>query len=295
MFHWKGDDVWVNTLTDAPILDPLLGGLFLLGLIVVIWRAIRERDPIGPLLLTAGVILLLPSALSLAYAVENPSVVRAGGAIPVVMIVAALPVSLLLQRRSPVRWTAGDDPSGIGGLMRRNWRRGTRLLAGCILATAIIVINYQRYFSDYWAQYERTALNTTEIASAIHGFVESGGDLDNAWIIAWPHWIDTRGVGIELGDPPWNNVILNPEELQNHGALLKTGSPHSRAEALPRFYALYRDDWKTLQQLHLLFPSGWSSRYAADHPHRDFLIFYVPRESPQGLMRDTKGTIAHAP
>jgi len=256
MFHWQGDTVWVNTLSEAPVLDPILGGLLALGLVIVLWRGVRWRDPIAPLLVVAGVILLLPSALSLAYPFENPSVVRAGGAIPAVMVVAALPVGLGIAR---------------GLNTQRGWRRMTLGLGALLLAVAVVAVNYRRYFVDYRRQYERIALNTSEIAAAIRGFELSGGDLSNAWIIAWPYWVDTRGVGIELGDPPWNNVILDIAALAYH-----VDAPR------PRFYVLYHDDHRALAYLEDLFPQGWSKLHISQRTHHDFIMYYVSPPSPAG-------------
>jgi hypothetical protein len=297
MLHWKGDDVWVNTLVDAPILDPLLGGLLLLGLIIVLWRGARQREPIGPLLLLAGVILLLPSALSLAYPMENPSAVRAGGAIPAVMVIAALPVSLGLARGSrtiqPAHHRERSNQGGGREWVLQNGWRALSVLSALALAIAVIGINYRRYFVDYWKQYELNALNTTEIASAIRGFIESGGDPANAWIIAWPYWIDTRGVGIELGNPPWHNVILDPEELEDHGDAVTSASGPYRGR--PRFYVLHRQDTETLKRLRALFPDGWSSLYYSKLPGRNFVLFYVPRTAPQSSTHILKGRYAYAP
>jgi hypothetical protein len=293
-FHWEGDDVWVNTLTDAPFLDPLLGALLTLGLVIVIWRGARLRDPIPPLLLVAGVILLLPSAFSLAYPAENPSAVRAGGAIPAVMVIAALPISLAIERHRRARaerWHPIVDRQAV-------LQNGRAVLVGmCALALgiAVTVVNYRLYFVDYWDQYLQVAQNTTEVASAIHGFVESGGDPANAWIIAWPYWIDTRGVGIEMGDPPWNNVILAPEELDAHVDPPDHVPAHISDGQLPRFYVLHPEDTRSLQQLHSLFPDGWSSLYFSERPGRSFVLFYVPRRPPEAFMRDLKGSAVYAP
>jgi hypothetical protein len=293
MFHWRGDDVWVNTLAYAPILDPLLGGLLILGLVVLFWRALRLRDPLSPLLLIAGVILLLPSALSLAYPVENPSVVRAGGAIPVVMIIAALPVGLgwrhgllALRAESPGE---RPGPRGSANVRLRNWQRLLMITSALALAIAVIAVNHQRYFHNYREQYRLNALNTTEIAAAIRGFVESGGDASNAWIIAWPYWIDTRGVGIELGDPPWNNVILEAEELEEQASAVQ-----GAIDARPRFYVLHPQDAESLEQLRSLFPRGWPSLYISHYPSRDFVMYYVPRTPSRAWLQDFKGSTADA-
>jgi hypothetical protein len=293
MFHWQGDDVWVNTLSNRPMLDPLLGGLLILGLIIALWRG--RRDPIPPLLLISGFVLLLPSALSLAYPVENPSAVRTGGAIPVVMVVAALPVGLAMD------WGLADlgengtrDPHSRSETVRRDrvrWRSIILFTGALTLAVTVTVINLRRYYVDYWRQYERNAQNTTEIAAAIRGFVENGGSLTNAWIIAWPYWIDTRGVGIELGDPPWNNVILEPEELDEQAADVPTDTSSS-PESLPRFYVLHTKDVGSLDQLQRLFPQGSTKLVIARHPERSFITFYVP--SPHTSW-DSKGMSINAP
>jgi hypothetical protein len=220
--------------------------------------------------------------------------VRTGGAIPAVMVIAALPVSLAIERGSRdwrTRWHLTNTRQATV------WNLRAALLVLGVLALAITVtaINYRRYFVDYWNQYRHNAINTTEIASAIRGFVESGGDAANAWIIAWPYWVDTRGVGIELGSPPWNNVILSPEELDAHGKPpLGEAGPDTYA-GRPRFYVLYHQDVQSLTQLYALFPDGWSSLYTAEQPGRSFVLFYVPRTSPQGLMQNRKGMGLRAP
>jgi hypothetical protein len=292
-FHWKGDDVWVNTLTDAPLLDPLLGALLTLGLVIVVWRGARLRNPIPPLLLGAGIILLLPSALSLAYPAENPSTVRAGGAIPALMVIAALPISLAIERDWR-DWKERWHPTGRRHAVLQNGPAVLLALCALALGIAVTVVNYRRYFVDYWNQYQQIAQNTTEVASAIHGFVESGGDAANAWIIAWPYWIDTRGVGIEMGDPPWNNVILAPEELDGHADLSLPAAASFSDGQRPRFYVLHPEDTRSLQQLHSLFPDGWSSLYFSERPGRSFVLFYVPRRPPQVLIHDLKGPDVNA-
>lgn len=283
MFNWQGDSVWVNTLANRPMLDPLLGGLLILGLVIALWRGLQ--DPIPLFLLLSGLILLLPSALSLAYPVENPSAARTGGAIPVVMVIAALPAGLAMDRGSKEHrikqpWVP-KSPGGIRGVGRAHWR-AVLLVAGALTLTiAVTTINLRRYYVDYWGQYEQNAQNTIEIATAIRDFVESGGAPSNAWIIAWPYWIDTRGVGIELGDPPWNNVILEPEQLESQVHRDPEETVADSPADLPRFYVLHPQDAKTLDQLQRLFPHGQAKLLATKHPERNFVTFYVP--SPRTL------------
>jgi hypothetical protein len=251
MFHWDGDEVWVaHWRRDAPVLDPLLGALLVLGLVMILRRILRQRDLLSLCLVIAGGLLLLPSALSLAFPSENPSVVRTGGAIPVVMILAALPVGLGLN-------AAQDRSSG--------WRRaGVRALS-LVLAISVVAVNRQRIFTDYAQQYNQFSINATEIADAIRGFARSGGDLSNAYIKGWPHWVDTRGVGIELGQIGWNNALLDINAADAHLDLPR-----------PRFYVLHPHDATSLTHLRELFPDGWSAVYASRYPGKSFIVYYVP-------------------
>jgi hypothetical protein len=91
-------------------------------------------------------------------------------------------------------------------------------------------------------------------------------------------------VGIEIGDPPWNNVILDTEDLETHAETADSAGDTDLAR--PRFYVLHPADIRTLEKLHKLFPHGWSSIYRSEHPHRAFVLFYVPRRpgsDPQAL------------
>jgi hypothetical protein len=251
MFHWQGDIVWSNTLSLAPVLDPMLGGQLTLGLILVLWRGWRQRDPIPPLLLIAGAILLLPSALSVAYPGENPSVARTAGAIPAVMTMAALPAGLCLK-------AAWDRLSA--------WRRVWIASVSLAIAVAVVLFNWQRVFVDYSQQYNHYTTNTTEVAVAIHGFVDGGGDLSNAYVVkGYPFWIDAHGVGIELGQIGWDNDLIETEDADAH-----LNQPR------PRFYVLRADHTAELAYLQELFPDGRATVYPSRYPGEDLVTFYVP-------------------
>jgi hypothetical protein len=243
--------VWSNTISLAPVLDPFLGGQLALGLILVFWWGWRQRYAIPSLLLVAGAILLLPSILSMAYPGENPSVARTGGAIPVVMTVAALPIGL----GSKAAWER-----------LQNWRRVG--LASVILAIAVTVVlfNWQRIFVDYSRQYNYHTTNTTEVAVAIHDFVDGGGDLSNAFVVkGYPFWIDAHGVGIELGQIGWDNDLIETDDADTH-------LNHPK----PRFYVLRADHTVELAYLQELFPDGRATVHPSRYPGEDLVTFFVP-------------------
>ena len=61
--------------------------LLVAGVAAAVGLSLKARNPWPALVLAAGVVMLLPSALSIAFPRENPSVVRSGGALPMLMIV----------------------------------------------------------------------------------------------------------------------------------------------------------------------------------------------------------------
>jgi 4-amino-4-deoxy-L-arabinose transferase-like glycosyltransferase len=252
MFHYWGDVVWVaHWQREAPVLDPILGALLILGLVMILWHGLRQRDMLSLLLLVAGGLLLLPSALSFAFPSENPSVMRTSGAIPVVMTVAALPAGLGLK-------TAWDR--------LRGWWRVWIASVALILVFGVVLVNWQRIFVDYSRQYNYYTINTTEIAAAIQDFADSGGDLSNAYVVKGrPYWIDTRGVGIELGQIGWDNDLLEIEDADAH-----------LYRPRPRLYVLKSHNTAELAYLQKLFPDGQATVYPSRYPGEDLTTFYVP-------------------
>lgn len=251
MFNWRGDQVWVNTLPGQPVLDVVTGGLFLLGLAYLLVRAVRQRSLRHALTLVFVPVLMLPSSLSLAFPQENPSVVRTGGAIVLVFLVAAQPLRLALAH-------ARERLGGPAGA----WAGGL-LVGGLVLASA--AQNYRMYFVDYAAQYIGPAQNASEVGTVIRDFAESIGTYDTAVVRAYPHWVDTRAVGMYAGRLGWDNVYLDNARF---GEL--------KDDPRPKLYLLHRDDREAIAALRAVYPDGQLSRYHSARPHHDFLIFFVP-------------------
>ncbi|MFN2303840.1 MAG: hypothetical protein ACK2TV_08925, partial [Anaerolineales bacterium] len=250
MFNYRGDVVLVNTIPGEPVLGLVSGALFLLGLAYLIWRLFEYKYHRSLFMLVNLFILLLPSILSLGYPGENPSVVRSGGAVPIVMIIAAIPMATILIR-----------------LYSSNSRQGTFLALACLALLIVVSIadNFVWYFKDYDAQYKYSVANATEIGKVLKEFEDEGGDVDNAYHVPYPHWVDTRNIGINAGHVRWNNAILDPQEIYNHVFLPR-----------PRLYLLHTDDATNLYNLQELFPDGRVTRYNSSRVGKDFIIFYVP-------------------
>jgi hypothetical protein len=253
MFNYKGDVVAVNTVPSEPVLGLVAGALFVLGSAYLVWRLLVNGDVRSIFLLVSLFFLLLPSIFSVAFPQENPSVVRTGGAIPIVMIIAAVFLATLLLR-------LGTSPYPIG--------RAAASVVVVSLILAAVADNYVWYFREYDEQYRRSIWNATEIGAVVQAFEEQGGDVTNVYHIPYPHWVDTRNIGINAGYVRWNNAVKNSQELYDHVY-----------EPRPLLYLLHPADTATLHTLQDLFPNGRVERYNSPREGKDFIIFRVPHES----------------
>jgi len=106
-YNFWGDQNWRHNYPPYPILNPLVGISFLIGLIYIIVKIVRlfwlrfvekirdEKLAIYIFLLAWLIVLLIPEFL--AYE-GNPHALRAIGTIPVVFIIATIPVLWILAR-----------------------------------------------------------------------------------------------------------------------------------------------------------------------------------------------------
>ncbi len=265
-FNYRGDGVWVNTVMYDPQLDPVTGALFVLGIVYVVLAIIglvcfrrrclgvfKERSFTAAAVLLSLVVMLLPSVLALAYPDENPSVVRAGGAIPFAMILAAIPLMLVIRelRGSFPRW--GTALAGV--------------MVGSLLLAAL-VLNYRSYFITFDLQTRMMVGNTTEMAKVLKGFVDSVGDIDHAYMVAYPNWVDTRNPYFAMGAIPRNNFIMTDQLTQV--------APTQVSDPAAKIYLLSREDQKGGQTLQQTFPQGRLYTYTSQTPGKDFLVFFVP-------------------
>lgn len=248
MFNVQGDVVWVNAVPNVPVVDWALGACFLVGIVYGASRLVRGRDYPFPLLFSALFVLLLPSTLALAFPEENPSVVRAGGVAPIVMIFAALPLALGWRQFARLR-------SESVGMV---------LIAALLLAAALL--NYNLYFFRYDDQFRRAAWNSTEIAATLRQFAETQNDWEHIYVVSAPHWVDYRAVGIHLGNYDFGN------QLVEGAAAIRTQAN----DPAPKLYTLKNDDDQDLKLLQSLYPTGITRVVKSKTPGRDFVAFYAP-------------------
>lgn len=262
MFNYRGDSVAINTIPGSPFLDTVTGGLAVLGFVYILWRMILHRDRRAFYVLTALFFLLLPSTASIAFPNENPSAARAGGAAPVAMIVAALPLALAVRQLGQASANGLIRPSGVG-----------RFLAVGIAVVALALaakLNHQWYFVDYDKQWRNTAWNTSELGAVVKGFASSIGDLQHAFHVPYPHWADTRAIGIKAGNPRWENALplSNPVGVERLRALA--------ADPASKLFLIHPEDQSALRLLRETFPTGVMRLHRSDRPGKDFWVFLAP-------------------
>jgi hypothetical protein len=228
MFHYRGDEVWVNTLPYDPVVDRVTGALLIVGVAIMLAAVMRRWRAAELTLLLALPVLLLPSILALAWPRENPSVVRASGALPVLFVVVALPLWSLTQATGR-RW---------------QWEgsRARQALGAASLAAVVVIVAQQNasiYFGPYAEQYLERSNNSSEIAQAIQRHADEIDGIEHAFLLLWPHWVDTRAVGINMGAPRWHNVLTSARLVNDAGL-----DPAPRLVVLP---LAADDDLATLQ------------------------------------------------
>lgn len=270
MYNWKGDVAWINGMPNAPAMDTVTGALLICGLGAWLMRMFRRRDPVDWLIPVMVGIMILPSALSLAYPIENPSATRMSGSLPPVYLMAALPLALVIRALIRIPWRiarVGLALPIIGGLF----------LSGSLQ-------NYDTYFRDYQRSYMLSSKPYSEVGRVLRGFAESGGSFGNAFMIGYPYWWDHRAIGIEAGLLDWPNGIVSLDNLPRdlYSASQRTGSyrlnPNQRL-----LFILAPEDTLSLEQLTVWFPEGYAERITSYQPEDLYVLYWVQPLYDAGL------------
>jgi hypothetical protein len=257
MFSWSNGEIWVHSIPFRPALDVVSAALFHLGVVLLLIRYLRQRRWVDLFLLLSVPLLMLPSILSLAFPGENPSLNRTGGAIvPVFLIIGISLETLLGTLKSQLK-------TGRKGAIV--WCVGALLLA-CSAAH-----NYHLVFHQYHRSFQSHAWNTSEMGHLIHAFSDSVGHADSAWVVGYPHWVDTRLVAINAGYPNkdyaiWPNLL--GDTLNDRRAKLFLIKPEAT---------------EVVALLRTLYPEGSLQRYRSHLNTKDFLIFFVPTREMKDL------------
>jgi len=249
---WNRWDLIMLLLLAVLLIVPLNWitlSVFLFGMGLLLFRTRREWHWMDIVLLLWIPLLVLPSALAIAFPEENPSLNRSGGAIVPVFLIAAIALENILTNFK------AHLPDRLG-----KW-----LSYGFIVLVALtsMGINYRLVFDDYYHQYKIRAWNTSEIGGVIREFSETIGDESQAWVVPYPHWVDTRLVGIHASGRV-KDLALWPSELY-------------RTEYVgpPKLFIYKPDDKEAIQTLQDLYPTGIINRFQSEVEGQDFMLYYV--------------------
>lgn len=253
LFNYSGGTLWVTGAVRAPAFDPLSGALLLLGVCLAVMRYARHRQWQDLFLLLSIPLLMLPSTLSLAFPEENPAMNRASAAwIPAFLLCALALDAVLHSIRARFN----------GGL-------GLRLaqLLGVGVLGLVALLNYGLFFGEYTRSYTANSWNSREMGQAIADYANSFGSLESAWVVAYPHWVDTRLVAMEAGKPGHDYAVW-PEQLANTASV-----------PAPRLYLLKPEDTLAASTLQQLFPQGVLTTFTSRTLTRDFLMYLVAADN----------------
>jgi hypothetical protein len=254
MFNYDDGEIWVHSVTHRPALDVISAVLFLVGVVLILVRYVRNRHWLDLFLLVSVPLLLMPSILSLAFPGENPALNRAGGAYIPAFIIGAMALDGLLtsfgrgRMRSVLTW-------GLAGIL--------------FLLSASQ--NYDLVFNQYYTSFRGGSWNSSDMGKVIDQFEQVNGNADNVWIVPFPHWVDTRLPAVWAGIPN-RDLAMWREDL-----------PTTVEFTGPKLFMVKADlehpegnDQETLDILESLYPNGQLRMFDSDVTGHDFWIYSVP-------------------
>ncbi len=245
--NWINHGSWVDSIANRGAVDGLTAVFFLVGIVSLIrqYQASRDWKLLVPVLLYP--VLLLPSALSLAFPGENPSMTRAVGAAIPVLLTSAYGIVVVFRII-----TAAFKRKSLAVV----------LITGLLMFGPIVVSNYNLIFKQYASNYKNSAWNTSEIGEVINRFYSSGKE-GLSYLISYPYWVDSRAVAISMGRPE-QNLSLPATDIAS-----------TQSVTLPKLFILNPMDKNSIAELQTVYPDGVISTYQSTNPDKNFIIFIV--------------------
>jgi hypothetical protein len=189
MMNVRGDLNGRHNLPNAPMLDDVSAALLVLGLAVCAWSIRNWRKGAMPGWLALA---LVPGALTIS--IENPSAIRAVGAIPPLYLIPGLAVAFIYRTLSPTR-------------------RGCAVFALCALAIvgSSTALNYHEFFDKQYhnmAVYDAFGPIPSQVAQLAARESGSNRVYVSREFNGHPAFIVlTRGKKVDYYTPAWNIAL----------------------------------------------------------------------------------------
>jgi hypothetical protein len=124
--------------------------------------------------------------------------------------------------------------------------------------------NYNLVFDQFSTQFLKGAWNTSDLGKVIRLFAAEGNNPDNAFVIPFPYWVDTRLVGIQAGYPN-KDYAINRDDL-----------PKTQDLSGSKLFIVKEEDQETLDVLGKLYPTAMLGHFTSPYEGKNFWIYTVP-------------------
>lgn len=246
MINWLNRSSWVDGIANRASLDWVSGAFFLFGLCVTVFHDFFSKPRQAISLLVLFLTMLLPSVLSIAQPLENPSLSWALGAVVPVFLIAGRGLAFAVDQFA----TAEKESQ---------WVKQAAFFS--FFSILVIIRNYVLINTTYVTNYEASAWNATEMSEVIRNYDTGQAGTSQAYIVGFPYWVDARSVAISLGTP-FTNLSILTQELSATVDL-----------QIAKIFLLNINDTESLSQLQSLYPEGVSTNYQSFYPDKDFVIY----------------------
>ena len=227
MFFYNNGEIWVHSVPLRPALDVISAAFLFLGFIYIAKRYFKFHNWVDLFIIICIPLLMLPSILSLAFPRENPSLNRTAGAVVPVFVIASLGMTTSFQQ--------------LFGMYKKKLARTFLTMIFGLLIFIMVFSNYQLVFIEYEQQYKQNSWNTSEIGNVIKIFVENGGNKENAYVVPYPYWVDTRLVGINAGFPEkdyalWQKDFISTKKIEGKKLFILNQNDQESLDLIQKIY-----------------------------------------------------------
>jgi 4-amino-4-deoxy-L-arabinose transferase-like glycosyltransferase len=243
---WSDGPLWIHGGGQRPALDRAAAACFVLGIALTAVVAVhRRRANTAILLVLAMPLLMLPAILAPLDPELAPSPVRGCGALPAVFVLAGLGLATV----------AGAVRRSLAAPVGRRLGAATAiaLLAASALAGRTVV------HGSFAVSWDRSAWNASEMGSVVRAAITLGVPEDRAWVVPYPHWVDTRLVGAEAGLP---GVDLAHDPMT---VATTAGRPGAK------LFLVHPDDHRTVRALRRRLPAAAVARQPSRVDGKEYL------------------------